>query len=202
MKKFILAAFFWGIGFGTAVFLITYLTLLYFNKDTEKTFAIKDSTIDIVLPRDKSELDKTNPDYEFPYTNCYKLLISNHRAHLGRNLILTLERENFGSFSMHDETFEKLSVELNSNRVGKYKLPSDKVKVFYSISNTASVHHCGGYFGTEAEGIIEIIDITDKEISANISLTIHSTLARDLKTNKTYNIDYFGQFKLHDGLPK
>ena len=109
------------------------------------------------------------------------LLLQGHYLEQGKNTILMLRTFDAGEFlGSDDETFQKLSIELQDKRVGvPIDINTHNIKFYYSSGVSGFIYRGHGVYSKDGTGKVTIIDKKGGLLTVDINMKIHTKPARE-----------------------
>lgn len=124
-----------------------------------------------------AKLAQSSDSEEIPFVGNRKesinLLLNGHYIKAGNSLVLLIRKFDKGSlFSVDDETYEKLTIEIKKYEVGvPMSLNSSNIKTYYSSGSSGFVRKGHGVYADLGKGNITIKKINKNKIVAELDFT-------------------------------
>lgn len=125
------------------------------------------------------------------------LLVAGHQIESGPHLVLLLRTFEPGHwFTVDDERFDKLTIEVHSYRPRvPIDLPSPDVDLFYSSGSSGFVSKGAGVFSREAHGTLTIVDSDQDHTEVKLDLRISAQPASAAVPMHSREVVKRGQFR-------
>lgn len=103
-----------------------------------------------------------------------KLLLNGHYVKSGNNLVLLIRKFDAGKlFTIDDETYEKLTIEIKSFKIGvPVILGSDDISFYYSSGSSGFIHKGHGVYSTGGSGSVTIKEIEENRVVADMDIWV------------------------------
>lgn len=102
------------------------------------------------------------------------LLLSGHYVEPGNDLVLLMRHFCGGDlFAIDDETYEKISIEINDYKIGiPIMLNSDAIRFYYSSGSSGFAYKGHGVYSSTGVGEITIDDINKEGLKVKFNITV------------------------------
>lgn len=170
MKRFLRIT---GIAIGGLLLLVVAAVALVARGSQTSVYVADGSVIETELRLRPLDLQNYKP-WEERDQDCARILKGNHTVVRGSHTVLTRNYWNPGRLGViDDEWYEDLTIELEDPPFDvSIKMPSPKIRIYYSKGGSAWVEQCAGVFATSATGHITLKRSWFGRIRAQVDLAI------------------------------
>lgn len=149
------------------LFYIAVAFLLLSGCSTMQLYYVKDANMISFSESNKKAFNRNRPEPA-------RLLLNGHYVQSGNDLVLLIRKFDKGNiFTVDDETYEKLTIEIKSYTLGEpIQLDSPDIRFYYSSGSSGFVSKGHGVYSASGSGSVVVKKVEKNTIVVDLNLVI------------------------------